>query len=107
LVRKVPVINSTNKTWDEQQELLGNDEETPTAQVMVYTIIGHFLATGERLFEDFYVSCSEFASDGYRVYVGDFVDIGLDINSFWDTDRGVKKGVSSAKKKVILEPSST
>ena len=64
--------NSTNKTWDEQQALLANNEETPTAQVMVYTIIGYFLATGERLFEKIYVRCSDVDSGGLRVFVGDF-----------------------------------
>src|SRR5262249_53752582 len=48
LIRKTPVPNSTSKTWPEQQALLTKDEETPTARVMVYTIIGHYLATGER-----------------------------------------------------------
>jgi len=72
LVRKTPVANSTSKTWNEQQALLTSDEETPKAQVMVYTIIGFFLATGERLFEKIYVRCSDLVSDGHRVYVGDF-----------------------------------
>jgi len=40
------VPNSTSKTWPEQQALLSNKEETPTARVMVYTIIGHFASTG-------------------------------------------------------------
>ena len=38
LIRKAPVENSTNKTWNDQQALLGKDDETPKAQVMVYTI---------------------------------------------------------------------
>jgi len=72
LVHKVPIADSTNKKWNDQQALLRDDEETPKAQVMVYTIVGQFLATGERLFEIIYVRCSDLDSDGYRVYVGGF-----------------------------------
>jgi len=48
LIRKTPVPGSTSKTWEEQLSLLGKDDEVPTAQTLVYTIIGHYLATGER-----------------------------------------------------------
>ncbi|MHB1163054.1 MAG: hypothetical protein ACYCZZ_00775 [Minisyncoccota bacterium] len=71
LVRKDLVDDSTSKTWEEQQELLGGNEEMPSAQVMVYAIIGHFLATGERLFETVYVRTSSHA------YVGHFDTDGL------------------------------
>lgn len=70
LVRKTHVKDSTSKTWDEQQGLLSPDEETPTFQVLTYTVIGHFLATGEKLFENVYVRTSSFGSDGYRVLAG-------------------------------------
>ena len=77
LVRKTPVENSINKTWNDQQALLSKDDETPKAGCLVYTIIGHFLATGERLFESIYVRCSDLDSDGYRVVVGYFDADGL------------------------------
>lgn len=83
LVRKTPIENSTNKGWDDQQTLLSDKEETPTARIMVYTIIGHFLATGERLFEHIYVRCSDLDSDGRRVCVGNFGETGLDIFNGW------------------------
>jgi hypothetical protein len=98
LVRKTPVENSTSKTWQEQQALLGMSEETPSARVMVYTIIGHFLATGERLFERVYVRCSDVDSDGYRVRVGDFDSVGLLVGSGWDDDRDDYFGAASARK---------
>jgi hypothetical protein len=98
LVRKTPVENSTSKTWQEQQALLSDKEETPTARVMVYTIIGHFLATGERLFERVYVRCSDVDSDGGRVDVGFFVSGGLYVSDSWDGHRDVSIGVSSARK---------
>jgi hypothetical protein len=98
LVRKVPIADSTNKTWNEQQALLSQDEETPKAQVVVYTIIGHFLATGERLFESIYVRCSDLGSDGHRVAVGRFDAGGLYVGSWHDDDRVGSLGVSAGRK---------
>lgn len=98
LVRKTPVSNSTSKTWSQQQKFLSEEEEVPTAQVMVYTIIGHYLNTGERLFENIYVRTSSLASGGFRVTVGEFGSGGLSIYDDW-VDRGsYLLGLSSARK---------
>lgn len=98
LVRKTPVANSTGKMWQEQQVLLSNKEETPVARVMVYTTVGHFLATGERLFEKIYVRTSSGGSDGCYVRVGHFDSEGLRVYDDWDDDCGDNLGVSSARK---------
>ena len=98
LVRKTPVENSTSKNWNEQQALLSKDEETPKAQVMVYTIIGHYLATGERLFDKLYVRCVDLDSDGRRVRVGRFGAGGLLVDVWDDGDRNGYIGLSSARK---------
>lgn len=98
LVRKVPIADSTNKTWNEQQALLSKDEETPKGQVVVYTIIGHFLATGERLFENIYVRCSDLDSDGDRVDVGSFDAEGLHFSSYWRGGRDGYVGLTAARK---------
>ena len=98
LVRKAPIANSTGKTWNEQQALLSQDEETPKAQVMVYTIIGVFLATGERLFEKVYVRCVDLDSIGDRVYVGSFVGGGLGVDGWGDDGRNDGIGVSAVGK---------
>lgn len=98
LIRKTPVDNSTNKTWNDQQALLGKDDETPKAQVMVYTIIGHYKATNERLFEKVWVRCSDLVSDGVRVFVGYFDARGLDVDGSWDGDRHDSLGLASARK---------
>jgi hypothetical protein len=98
LVRKTPVDNSTSKNWQEQQALLSKDDEVPTAQVMVYTIIGHYLATGERLFEHIYVRTSSVDSVGHRVFVGVFDSRGLSVDGSWDDDHHGYLGVSSARK---------
>lgn len=98
LVCKTPVDNSTSKNWEEQLALIGEEDEVPTAQVMVYTIIGHYLATGERLFEHIYVRTSSVDSDGSRVHVGSFDSLGLHVFSYWDDNRHDLIGVSSARK---------
>lgn len=54
LIRKIPIDDSTS----------------PKASVMVYAIIGHFLATNKRLFEEIYVRCSDVTSNGSQVFVG-------------------------------------
>lgn len=87
LVRKTSMPNSTIRTWQEQQALLSDKEEAPKARVMIYTIIGHYLATGERLFEHFYVRCSDVDSFGYRVDAGYFGSRGLRVFRHWDGDR--------------------
>lgn len=99
LVRRTPVADSASKTWDEQQALLDTKiEETPEAQIMVYTIIGHFLATSERLFEKIYVRCKTRDSGGYRVLVGFLAARGLDVNSCSDDSRDGSVAVCAARK---------
>ncbi len=98
LVRKVPVTDSTSKTWSEQQALLSQDEETPTVRVMTHMIVGHYMNTGERLSEKIYVRCSDVDSGGGRVYVGSFVSLGLLVGSYWDGSRDDGIGLASARK---------
>jgi len=98
LVHKTSVNNSTSKNWQEQQSLIAKDDEVPSAQVMVYTIIGHYLTTGERLFETVYVRTSGVDSGGFRVGVGLFGSGGLGVFSDWDASRDGYLGVSSARK---------
>ena len=98
LVRKTPVDNSTSENWQEQQALFGKDDKVPTAQVMVYTIIGHLLATGERLVERKYARTSSVDSDGNCVYVSDVGSNGLGISDYWDAVGYDNEDRSSARK---------
>lgn len=101
LVRKTIVSNSTRKNWNEQQSLLGDNEEIPTARVAVYTIIGHYLNTGEKLFEKIYARCSDLASDGNRVSVGFFDSDGLGVSYYWYGYRSDYFGVSSSRNEIL------
>jgi len=98
LVRKTPVDNSASKNWEEQLALIGEEDEVSTAQVMLYTIIGRCLATGERLFEHIYVRTSSVASDGDHVSVGYFGSIGLCVSYDWDGCRNDDIAVASVRK---------
>jgi len=98
LVRKTPVDNSVSKNWGEQQVLISQDDEVPTAQVLAYTIIGQYLATGGQLFEKIYVRTSSVFSDGYRVNLGFFDATGLLVDGSWDDFRFGGLAVSSARK---------
>ncbi len=98
LVRKTEVPDSFNKDWSEQQSLLlSKDEQTPTARVVIYTIIGHYLNTGERLFEKM-VRTSSISSANTRVLVGSFAKEPLEINCESDCNYGPHLGISSVRK---------
>lgn len=99
LVRIVP--NSTSKTWQEQQSLLGKDEETPTARVLVYTVILTYLATGiELLPRCIYVRVNDLDSVGLHVDIG-FNDCGIVISSWADDSRINRIGVSSVRRPTL------
>ena len=98
LVRKIPADNSIPKDWQEQQALFGKDDEVPTAQVMVYTIIGHILTTGEHLVERKYAYTSSVDSRGNRVYVSDVGFDGIGISDYWDAVRYDNEDLSSPRK---------
>ncbi len=98
LVRNTPVPNSTSKNWNEQKMLIGEDEYVPSARVMVYTIIGHYQLTGEQLFENMYLRCSDALSDDRRVYVGGLYGEGLGIGDYLEDECCGTLGISSARK---------
>ena len=100
LVRKATLNASTSKNWQEQLALISEEDEVPTARVLAYTIIGHYLATGERLFGNSYVRTSSLPSGSGHVGVGDFGLNGLHFrNHSWDGSRIAVVGVSSARKR--------
>jgi hypothetical protein len=102
LVGKIPVVGSLSKTWNDQQAILSKDDETPTARIVVYTIVGHFLVSGERLFENVYVRCVDLDSNGHRVSVGDFDSKGLYVSRWFVDGCSDDIGVSVAKKRLLI-----
>lgn len=97
LIRKTPVPGSLNVPMSDQLILMRDDEDVPSARVMVYAIIGYFLSTGERLFEQTNVRCSDIDSTDFRVYVGLFDSRGLNIYHNWDGYCRPHIGIASAQ----------
>lgn len=97
LIRKAPVPNSIKKTWLEQRNLLRDDEGISTAIAMVYTILGHYLATDERLFKNTFVRCYDTFSDKRRVQIGHFGQTGLIVSGVTDDSRFDDLGLASVQ----------
>ena len=64
LIRKTAAPHSKSKTWEDQLSFLNNNDEVPTARVMVYSMIGRYLATGEHLFKRVYARTSSHVIGG-------------------------------------------
>lgn len=88
LIRKTPVPESAYKTWEQQQGLLVEHEEVPSAQAVVYTLVGHFLKQNQRFFADYVVRCREAVSTCYGATVCGFDEnTQLQVN-FWYRNSG-------------------
>jgi hypothetical protein len=101
LVRKTSVPDSKSKTWHEQKRLVDSTklDEVPKADLMVYTIIGHFLETGERLFKEEGVRTNTFGVDGGdHVNIGEFDSRGLDIDCWDNNHHSDSIGIASVRK---------
>jgi hypothetical protein len=95
LVRTTPVAGTSDKTWKEKLSFLPRGEEVPTARVMVYSIIGLHLATGERILEEESVCCADIDTSGNHVYVGQFGHGGLFIGAKQDACSEKRIGLAS------------
>lgn len=96
-IKKTPVLDSTNKNWNDQIKLLSNVEYIPNAAEMSWFITTYFEVHGVRLLDDVYVRTSSLDSDGYHFYVGCFSVDGLIVNNFWG-DCYSRLGLSVARK---------
>jgi hypothetical protein len=74
LVRKALRPEWDWKTLEEQQALLPKGEQTAPTRTMVYTMVGHCLATGERLFPLQRVRCADLRLSVERWRVGFFAN---------------------------------
>ncbi len=98
LVRKNPVPDSTSKTWDEQNALLGQNDQVPSASVLAQAILLTYLETKERLFKTIYVRTSDLDSDGLRVCLGLFDSQGLHVYYSWGSRQDSNIGLASSRK---------
>jgi hypothetical protein len=103
LIRKTPVENSLNKSWEEQQSLLNHQtEEVPFARQVVYTASLYRLATGERIFIR-HVRTFDVDSDDYRVHIRYLNVGGFSVGSGDVGNRVINLELASARKALNLE----
>lgn len=96
-IRTEAVPNSFSKTWDEQQNLITEDEHVPNAPEVSYAVTAYFKVRDIYLLRSKYVRTSS-SADGYHVNVGDFDERGLYVFNYWDDRRHDFVGVASSRK---------
>lgn len=97
-IRKEPVPDSTNCSWNDQLGLIKAEERVPNAGEMGWFVTTFFKVRGVRLLESVYVRTFSVVSYGYRVFVGYFVSYGLYVYYYWDVYRNDSIGLASARK---------
>jgi len=97
LVKKTPKNKSFSSGWLEQVEMINEGDKVPSANLMVYTIIGFWRATGRKLFKASYVRTSTKCFSGKRVYIG-YTQEGLRIHYGWESSHKPYIGVAVSRK---------
>lgn len=85
-LRKSVVPNSANKTWDEQQALLGNDERVPNITEVAWGLTTYYEVRGVYLMSNTWVRTFSI-SKGYRINIGGFDQEGIHIGYWWGNGR--------------------
>jgi hypothetical protein len=96
LIRKAAIQHSASKSREDQLRGLNLTQGLPSARVLVYVLIGHYLASGQRLFESAYVRSSDVIDEKPEVIVGNFDQEGLDIKVNWVSDRLDNLGIADS-----------
>ena len=98
LLRKEPVLESINKTYDEQFMLLTNEVAVPFAREMTYIVILYWLTHRERLLPEVWVRCQDKSSDNDRVYIGGLDSDGLGVSHYRCDRCSTPVGLASSRK---------
>ncbi|MFZ2682194.1 MAG: hypothetical protein WAZ14_03825 [Patescibacteria group bacterium] len=98
MLRKEPVPDSIEKTWDEQQQLLSSLEVTPNVAEQVWGLAIYKAVRGVGLLRFVYVRTSSTDSDGNRVSVGCFDRDGTILVPHYNHCRYDRIGISSSRK---------
>ena len=99
IIRKTPVENSTNKTWEEQFSLIPNGYGVPNAAEMVYAMEAYLKVRGVRLFKFgislTHVRTSSVLADGDHLFVGGVTHRnGIHVGRCPDSYRGNDLGIT-------------
>lgn len=91
--------NSSEKTLEEQKLCLLPDEEIPHVRQVATGMVIHFLKSGERLYETWWLRCVDKISYNRGTAIGVFDHHGLMISAGrWDDMRRVGFGLATIKK---------
>jgi hypothetical protein len=90
LVCKTHLPNSEFKRWNKKMEGFAEEDEVPSANVLTFAIIGHYLVTGERMLKDVYVYTSTINGYTYISAAGDRIKfVGDRVNLKFSDDYGL------------------
>jgi hypothetical protein len=95
-MRMEPLPGSIGKEFGIQMALQPRDETVPSARAIVTAMVVHFLATGERLFPDYWVRSSDMTRCGNRVIVGHNCSV-IDMDDAGDLAEIYYLGLASAR----------
>ncbi len=97
LLAKQPLPGSFNRSWVEQNDLIGQNQRVAMADEVVYLMVAHWLTTGERLFERETVRCSShYGNNHQHVTIGNFGLDGLVIDHAVEHQTGETLGLAYA-----------
>lgn len=93
----MPIVDlpgTRDKTYDRQEPELLKYPEYHTAEALELAtgLVMNYLKNNERLFSDFYGFCKTLTSSGLRVFLGDFLAVGLRVHGNDATRRGDNLG---------------
>ncbi len=94
---KEVIPGSTNKTWNQQQALLGADERRREAVETAWDLMLYHSTTSKKILEDKYDWGNALSSGGHRVCVGGFSEDGFDVDGNRPSDSDDVLGVCSSK----------
>ena len=105
LVRKTPVPDSGNRTFEDQERLLAPDDLVSPTRDLVYAIIGRYLLAEEYLFGDVEVRCDDIDACGSHATVSPFsVSRGINVRHRPNGEPAPNLHLASTKRPTVLMP---
>lgn len=98
LIKKTPLTNSTSKTWEEQNELLGEFEAIPNSDEVIWFMMIYEEVRGTRLFENVWVRTSSPDEEGGGHIFANRIEITPCANSCWDGSTHGLLGLAACRK---------
>lgn len=97
MIRKKPLLDSTEKIWKEQRRMIPRDEYVPNVAEMAWGILAHWKIRNILLLPDFSVRTSSTDADDNHVSIGRSAFGGINVYSGWDEKYYEHIGIISAR----------